>query len=279
MTTGTGSAPTGGSVSSGSLKIHYLEHGTGPMDVVVVPGITSPAMTWAFVGEALSEGGGLRVLTMDVRGRGLSDRAEAGGYTLRHYADDVAALVQSLELDHPAVLGHSMGARAAAAFGALHPALRGPLIVVDPPLSGPGREPYPFPLGPYVEALRKAQRGATVDDMRDQFPTWSDDQLQLRAEWLGTCDETALVESYESFHSEDFFGYWGQLGSPVMFLYGEESPVVPGASIRDIASSNPRARVVGVAGAGHMIPWDNLTDFVAEVRAFLGLSIARREGR
>jgi N-formylmaleamate deformylase len=275
---GAGSASTGGSVSSGGLKIHYLEHGTGPMDVVVVPGITSPAMTWAFVGEALSESGDVRVLTMDVRGRGLSDRAGAGGYTLQHYADDVAALVRSLDLERPAVLGHSMGARAAAAFGVLHSSLCGPLIVVDPPLTGPGRAPYPFPLGPYVDALRKAQRGATADDMREQFPTWSEEHLQLRAKWLGTCDETALVESYESFHSEDFFGYWEQLASPVMFLYGKESPVVPGDSIAAVAASNPVARVVGIAGAGHMIPWDNLADFVAEIRGFLGQSVARGEG-
>jgi N-formylmaleamate deformylase len=278
MTADSHSAPADGNVMSGDLRIHYLEHGTGPLDVVVVPGITSPAMTWAFVGEAISKDGDVRVLTMDVRGRGLSDRAEAGGYTLRHYADDVATLVRSLRLERPAILGHSMGARAAAAFGVLYPALCGPVIVVDPPLSGPGREPYPFPLGPYVEALRKAQRGATADDMREQFPTWGDEQLQLRAEWLATCDEIALVESYENFQAEDFFAYWEKLASPVMFIYGKESPVVPGDSIHDVASCNPRARVVGIPGAGHMIPWDNLAEFVAEVRSFLGLTVARGKG-
>ena len=32
-------------------------------------------------------------------------------------------------------------------------------------------------------------------------------------------------------------------------------------------AANPRAQVRGVAGAGHMIPWDNLDGFLDAVRA------------
>ena len=59
------------------------------------------------------------MLVLDVRGRGLSD-TPADGFTLPEYAGDVAAVIDELELEPPVVLGHSMGARIAAAFGVLH---------------------------------------------------------------------------------------------------------------------------------------------------------------
>jgi N-formylmaleamate deformylase len=252
-------------VNANGLRLHYLEYGGGSPDLVIVPGITSPAITWEFVAEELAWD--YHVFVMDVRGRGLSDKPSAG-YRLTDYAADTAGLVEALSLDEPVVLGHSMGGRIAAALGALYPEAAGTLILADPPLSGPGRDPFPTPLEVYVEALREARAGATADDMRRYFPTWTDDQLRLRAEWLPTCDETAIVETYRNFGREDFFFYWTRLRPPTLFLYGEESEVVPKGSIGEVAKSNPEAKVVGVPDAGHMIPWDNLPGFLAEVRRF-----------
>jgi N-formylmaleamate deformylase len=261
-------APHGHSefVVAGSLRHHYLRYGNGP-PIVVVPGITSPAITWEFVAETLADE--FAVYTLDVRGRGLTDRAASGAHRLPDYAADVAAVVEALTLDRPAVVGHSMGARIAAALGALHPDAHGALVLVDPPLTGPGRDPYPFPLEIYVEQLRAAAAGATADDIRPFFPSWPERELRIRAEWLATCDETAVVETYENFHREDFFGYWSEVRAPVAFLYGEDSPVVTGAAIEEVREANPAAELVGIPAAGHMVPWDNLDAFVAATRSFL----------
>jgi N-formylmaleamate deformylase len=264
-------------VAVGDLRIHYLEYGEPGPAVVVVPGITSPAITWEFVSLELARD--RRVVTMDVRGRGLSDRAPVGAYRLSDYADDVAGLVEALGLERPAVLGHSMGARIAAAFAAAKPDAAGPSIVVDPPLSGPGRDPYPFPLSVYVESLQEAIAGASAEDMRRYFPTWSDEQLRLRAEWLATCDETAVVESYRNFHEEDFFEAWPVVPAPALFVYGLESPVVPESALAEVRSANPGAEVVGIPKAGHMIPWDNLPAFLEAVRRFLERAAPRQAER
>jgi N-formylmaleamate deformylase len=254
-------------VDAGEVRLHLLEYGRGRRpDVVIVPGITSPAPTWEFVAADL--GGDCHVLTLDVRGRGLSDKP-ATGFTLPDYAADLAAVVRELDLDRPVMVGHSMGARIAAAFGVLHRDLRGPLLAVDPPLTGPGREPYATPLDSFVESLHIAQRGATADDMRPYFPTWSDEHLALRAEWLATCDETAVVETYRLLDEEDFFGLWSRLDPPVTFLYGSESPAVTAEGAREVVQANPRAEVRVVEGAGHMIPWDRPGPFCEEVRRFL----------
>lgn len=253
-------------VEANGLRLHLLEHGRERPPVVIVPGITSPAATWEWVAAELAKD--YRVFTLDNRGRGLSDRP-AAGYTLGDYTADLIGAIDALGLEEPTILGHSMGARIAAAVGARYPHRDLPLIVVDPPLSGPGRAPYPFPLPPYLEALRAAQAGATAGEMRPYFPTWTEGQLRTRAEWLGTCAEAAVVESYQHFHDEDFFDDWRLVRPPVLFLYGEDSPVVPAGLLTEVASTCPSAQIVGIPRAGHMIPWDNLPDFLAETRRFL----------
>lgn len=255
-----------GFVEANGIRQHYLEYGDGPVEIVVVPGITSPAITWEFVAEELARD--YRVLTLDIRGRGLSDRP-ASTYSLPEYAADVAGLIGALGLQRPVVLGHSMGARIVAALGALHPGTHGPLIVVDPPLTGPGRAPYPTPLASFREQLHEAYAGTTAADVRRFFPGWSETALQLRAEWLGTCDEHAVVATYENFEREDFFGYWRRLLPPLLFVQGGASPVVTAAGEREVREANPAAEVVAIVRAGHMIPWDNLPDFLEAVRAFL----------
>ena len=124
-------------VQANGLRHHLLEY--GPKDatpVLILPGIPSPAPTWEFVARELADD--YRVFTADIRGRGLSDNPPSG-YTLPDYAADAAGVIEALGLDRPIVLGHSMGARIATALGALHPDSAGALVIVDPPLTGPGR--------------------------------------------------------------------------------------------------------------------------------------------
>jgi N-formylmaleamate deformylase len=104
--------------------------------------------------------------------------------------------------------------------------------------------------------------------MRPAFPTWSEKHLELRAKWLGTCSEAAVVETYERFHTEDLHALLPRIAAPVLFVYGAESAVVPADALPELRSLLPRARFAAVERAGHMIPWDNLDDFVAVVLSF-----------
>jgi N-formylmaleamate deformylase len=168
-----------------------------------------------------------------------------------------------------------MGARIVVATAARNLGLAEATIVVDPPLSGPGRAPYPFPLDVYVNALAEARRGATADDMARYYPTWPRRELEIRAQWLATCNEEAVVETYRNFHQEDFFDYWPSVPSPVLFISGAQSPVVPEAALAEVLAKNQAAELVSIAGAGHMVPFENLSGFVTVVLEF----VARVTGR
>jgi N-formylmaleamate deformylase len=254
-------------VPANGIHLHVLEYGIGnDPTLVIVPGITAPAALWEFVGVELARD--YHVLTVDNRGRGLSGRAT--GYALVDYARDVAELIEGLSLDRPFVLGHSMGARIVTAFGALHPGRCAGLVVADPPVTGPGRDPYPMSVETLLEAIRRARDGASPEDLRPIFPSSSDAQLVLRAKWLPTCDETAVSESYRLFHSEDLFDYWRRLVAPTLLVWGRQSDTVSEAAARELALENPAAEVACVEDAGHMLPWDNLPGFLAVVRSFVG---------
>lgn len=252
-------------VDAGDVRIHVLEYaGEGP-PVIVIPGITSPAITWDFVVRELRDAGAFFVL--DIRGRGLSDHHD--DYSVAACAQDVIAVADGLGLDRPVLLGHSLGARIAAVAAERAPELTRSAILVDPPLSGPGRDPYPTTLEVFRAQLREARAGTDADAVSGYFPGWPRAELDLRARWLVTCSEEAVAQSHRGFETEDFFEAWRRIADPVTFMYGECSPVVTPAGVAEARALRPDATIIGVADAGHMVPWDNLAGFVAVTRELL----------
>jgi N-formylmaleamate deformylase len=257
-------------VEANGLRHRVLRYGDpGARDLLVLPGITSPAVTADFLAVRLADLG-YRVTVPDARGRGQTDRAPAGGYRMVDYAADVAGLVEALDLASPVVLGHSMGARTAAVYAVLHaPEQHGLSILVDPPVSGPGRGPYPTSWESFAQQLGEAQRGTGPDEVRRFYPKWPLRELQLRAEVLISCDEAAVRESFRGLEEEDFFEYWARLSPPVVLVRGGDSPVVPLSAVADLRRARPDIEIVTVPGAGHMVPWDNLAGFFDAVRPYL----------
>ncbi|MGO1165991.1 MAG: alpha/beta fold hydrolase [Janibacter sp.] len=252
-------------IRANGLRHRVLTFGVGAQDLVLVPGITSPAETVEFLSDALPE---FTVHVPDLRGRGLTDRAVAGEYTTGHYRQDLAEILPVLDLTDPVVVGHSLGARIVAAWALAGHAARTRMVLVDPPLSGPGR-PYPMPATSFARQLAEAREGTTAEAVRAYFPDWPERELRLRAEVLAECDETAVLESHAGFEEEDFLPTWDRLRGRIALIHGSRSPVVTTADIEELTRRNPHIPIVGVADAGHMVPWDNLPGFVRALRQLL----------
>lgn len=257
-------------VAANGLHHRVLRYGDpGERDLLFLPGITSPAVTADFLAVHLAELG-FRVTVPDIRGRGESDVAAPGQYRLTDYAADVAGLVGELGLRDPVVVGHSMGARIAAAHQVLHePDAHGLVVLVDPPTSGPGRGPYPTSREAFLEQLHEAQCGTDADAVRRFYPHWPERELRIRAQVLASCDETAVLETHEGFETEDFFTYWDRVTQPALLIVGGNSPMVPAAAVEDLRRARPDIEIVAVPDAGHMVPWDNLPGFLEVLRPHL----------
>ncbi len=256
-----------GFVDAGGVSIHYLEYGDAGHDLLLVPGLSSPAATYETVSVALAER--FRVVCVDLRGRGLSAKPR-DGYALPDYAGDLRAVIDACGLRRPILLGHALGARIVPAFDVLHPGTAGLLVIVDPPATGPGWPPYATPIESFQRQLADAYaRPITAEDVRRHFPNWDDESTELRAAWLDTCDANAVEQSYRNFQLEDFFGYVAEARTPGMFLYGETTHAVSPEAIAAIAASNDRLRIVTLPATGHMLPFENLAGFLEVTTAFV----------
>ncbi|MCU1686056.1 MAG: hypothetical protein JWQ81_6795 [Amycolatopsis sp.] len=262
-------------VHSGPVRLHVLDYGDGTADgansagrvpLVVLPGITSPAITMDFVARELTDL--VRPVVVDVRGRGLSDTGH--GHFLPDFAADTEAVCRGLALDRPLVLGHSMGARIAAVVAARERIpLRG-TILVDPPMSGPDRGPYPTTLATFADQLDQARRGTDADEVALSWPRWPRREQELRARWLASCDPDAITAAHHGFEHEDFFDTWPVVPAPTVLIHGADSPVVTAAGAAEAATTNTSARLRKIPDAGHMVFWDNPAVALATLREVLG---------
>lgn len=248
------------------VRLHALDYGGDGTPLLVLPGITSPAVTWDFVVRPLV--GPFRPVVLDLRGRGLSGLGD--GYDLTDYAADAEAVVAQLGLEGVVVLGHSLGARIGAVLatrGVVSPAAS---ILVDPPLSGPDRGPYPTSREAFGQQLDEGHAGTTADQVRRFYPKWPDAELALRARWLPTCDPDAVLATYDDFVVDDFLIPWAAVPGSATVIRGADSPVVTAEGADDLVAARAATTdVPAIPGAGHMVPWDAYDAFMEALQVAL----------
>ena len=96
--------------------------------ILCIHGITANCRFWDCLASAVSPHH--RVMAMDLRGRGLSDKPPTG-YSIENHCKDVLALIDDLGLKRPVLMGHSLGAFISLVFSAKYPQRVDRLILVD----------------------------------------------------------------------------------------------------------------------------------------------------
>lgn len=114
-------------VDAGALRLSVREHaGEGP-PVVCLHGLASNARWWDLVAPRLAP---RRVVAVDQRGHGLSDKPD-DGYDFDSVVADARGIVAALGLGPVAVAGHSWGASVALAWAAADPGGVRAVVCVD----------------------------------------------------------------------------------------------------------------------------------------------------
>ncbi|ODS02470.1 alpha/beta hydrolase [Methyloceanibacter marginalis] len=110
------------------IRMHYVQMGEGPL-LVLLHGWPQTWYEWADVMPSLAEH--FTVVAPDLRGVGKTERTEKG-YDKQTLSQDVAALIEHLNGDEPAVVvGHDMGGKAAFVLGLTQPERVKKLVLID----------------------------------------------------------------------------------------------------------------------------------------------------
>lgn len=120
-----------GYVNGAGVRLHYIEWGqqTDKTPLLLLHGLASAARIWDLVAPTLARD--RRVVALDQRGHGQSEKPDHGYDFATMSADDIAA-VDALGLgERFAVAGHSWGANVALELAAAHPDRVAALILVD----------------------------------------------------------------------------------------------------------------------------------------------------
>jgi len=116
------------------VKLHYLVAGKGD-PVVLLHGFAETSHMWLRLMAKLADKH--TVIAPDLRGFGQSSAPE-DGYTKKAMAQDIRALLKSLNYDHIRLVGHDIGLMVAYAYAAQYPGEVDRLVLMEAFLPGVG---------------------------------------------------------------------------------------------------------------------------------------------
>jgi non-heme chloroperoxidase len=261
-------------------QIYYKDWGKGPA-VTFSHGWPLNADAWDGQMLFLVQNG-FRAIAHDRRGHGRSSQASSGN-DMNGYADDLAAVIEALDLHDVTLVGHSTGGGEVARYIGRHGSARvakAVLIAAVPPimLKTPANpEGLPIEVFDSIRAGLARDRSQFYQELAIQFyganrPGAQVSQGLLDQFWAWSM-QAGLLNAYESvkaFSETDFTEDLKQFDVPTLVLHGEDDQIVP---VRDSAVKSARlikgAKDIYYPGAPHGITATHQDQVNAELLAFL----------
>jgi 3-oxoadipate enol-lactonase len=249
------------------LTFAYEDTGGAGPTVLFLHGLGGSANAWLAQLEACRERG-WRGIAYDQRGAGRSDKPE-GPYSVELWAEDAERLLDALEIERAALVGHSVGCMVAE-----HAALRAGERVWALAVCGGALQWRPE-AGPVFEERVKLARAGRMDEIAETVAATGLSERCRRDDprLLG------LMREIIASNDPQAYALWSQatavaqmtnlpaLPCPLLAFCGSEDPVVPPAVSEQIAAAAPRGRAATVEGAAH---WCILEDPQATTKTLFG---------
>jgi non-heme chloroperoxidase len=279
------SQPTGAQTSNtittkDGTQIYYKDWGSGPV-VTFSHGWPLNADAWDGQMLFLAQHG-FRVVAHDRRGHGRSSQTSSGN-DMNTYADDLALVLETLDLRNATLVGHSTGGGEVVRYIARHGTARvakAVLIAAIPPLllkTDANPEGLPEEVFDGLRAALAANHSQFYRDLAIQFyganragakvPQGTLDQFWL---WSMQAGLKNAYDCIEAFSETDFTEDLKKIDVPTLVLHGEDDQIVP---VNDSARKSTRlikgAKDVYYPGAPHGITATHQDQINAELLAFL----------
>ncbi len=265
-------------VKSAGINIAYQVTGDGPIDLIHVPGwVSNLDLAWSSprLAHVLQRLGGFsRLIRMDKRGTGLSDR-NVGLPTLEERMEDVRAVLDAVGSKRTVLFGSSEGGPMCMLFAAIYPERTAALVLNGAYASGRWSNDYPW-----------AKTSEQVEE----------DLAVVEREWGEPADMSNAAPSLmnDSFEREWFAAYLRNSASPAdaiaLWRWGTEIDVrallpaihVPTLIVqtagdrwvkpeegRYLATHIEGAKYIELAGRDHVIWGENSDRLVDEIQTFV----------
>jgi len=262
-------------------SIHVRIGGSGPA-VVLLHGYGDTGDMWAPLSAELMRDH--TVIVPDLRGLGLSG-VVSEGMTKKNQAEDVAGVLDALQVRHADVIGHDIGNMVAFAFAETHPDRTTRLVMMDAPVPGvgPWDDILKSPLlwhfrfgGPDMERLVSGRERIYLDRF------WNDFSLDPRHFSEASRSHYAALYARPGRMHAGFLQFAafdqdasdnrallvrGRLQMPVLAIGGDHSLGATMAHIMRFAADD--VQQVVIANAGHWLMEEQPTATIAAIRGFL----------
>jgi pimeloyl-ACP methyl ester carboxylesterase len=224
---------------------------------------------------------GFRAIAVDIKGHGLSFKPLGKGeYSLESLVSHIEEILDALDLDKPALVGHSMGATLLYHFASRHPerarslALLSPVGLTGVPLMWLYRSLTPSFLKPLIRwvrprtlvkiALRRVygRRGGFTEDDVDQY-------------WAPTQFPECSLALRELLHSYEWSAAQTRelptVRLPAIGMWGSLDHLIPADGLDLFKRLVPGITLYEIEGAGHIIPEETPREVNEAVIALLQL--------
>ncbi len=272
-------------VKANGLRHHYYRTGGEKPQLVLLHGFEESAVCWLRVAKALEPD--YDIMLIDARGHGLSDRATTG-FTPQLLTEDVANVIQALELDRPHILGFSMGSDTAIRLAAIYPNLVRTIVVSG--ASGQAPQPQNFVNSPgyqawyqsfvdYLKALKTQTHEERMVSSLRMLPPFApllpEDEYVPMVEAYTHVDMDLILQGNELWSRagqqyEEARQLQAHITCPVLLMYSGHG-ATSGAPVmsREEPGERLNETIVRFENAGHLIYREHFEQFIEVVAKFL----------
>jgi pimeloyl-ACP methyl ester carboxylesterase len=266
-------------------RIAFQVHGQGRRDLLFLPGqISHLDLHWQdpnFAEVMTALGGFARVIAVDRRGVGLSDRLSPDDLPpVEVLVSDVAAVLDEVRSRDTVLVGLDEGGQIGVLFAATHPERLTGLILHGMSPSGVPRPDMPWVPPPsdveeWLEwsAARYGSREQAVADMQEASPSRAGDESYLQ--WLSamyrySASPSAFVALYRMAMQLDVTEVLPAVHTPTLVIHRTGDRVVPIEAARYVTAAMPNARLEELPGDDHFPSSDDTSLFIELIRDFVG---------
>ena len=258
-------------VRVGDAQFKVLERGTG-MPVVLLHGFPLDHSMWDNQVEPIAAHD--RVIVPDLRGFGGSD-VTPGVVTMEQMAEDVAGILDALEIDEPIVLcGLSMGGYVAFEFWRKYPKRVRGIVLCDTRAMPDTAEAAKYRhetaekvlaegTAPLADAMLPKLFAPATLELHSSMTAMQRDRI------LATSPDGAAAALRGMAVRDDSRPILAKISLPALVIVGEQDAISTVDEMQSISSAMPNAQLVVIPHAGHMTPLENAPAFQEALDPFL----------